>query len=177
MLGRASTERHLPADVVDVPSGERGQAARLPFVAIAKTCAIGVGGSACHRTGEGMSKDVAPLKVLAVARFLEHEILREVLAVVANVKPCDEGVRRPGFAAASPAQLVEPEHAELSQLVAGQGVRGAGIAPGHVPRVLEKHAPHVLFANLLVEHGLVELAELSFDVDGSSIPVGSLTVR
>ena len=59
MLGGASTERHLVADVVDVPSGERGQGAGLALVSFAKTCAIGVRGAACHRTGEGVSKDEA----------------------------------------------------------------------------------------------------------------------
>ena len=56
-------------------------------------------------------QDVARLEVLPIARFLEHEILRKMLAVVAHVQPGEEDVRRAARV------RVHPENAEAMQLV------------------------------------------------------------
>jgi hypothetical protein len=58
-------------------------------------------------------QDVAALEVGAVGGLLEDEVLGEVLAVVADVEPRREDVR---------GAVVEPEDAELLQLVAGERV-------------------------------------------------------
>ena len=54
----------------------------------------------------------------------------------------------------------QPVHAELAQLVRGQRISRAGIAPVHVPRVLQEHRAHLLPADLLVEQRPVEVTEL-----------------
>ena len=105
-----------------------------------------------------MAQDVAPLEVRAVRGFLEHEIFREVRVVVADVQSREEHLRRGHRVAAVG---VQPEHAQMTQLVVRQRIGRARIAPPHVPGVLEKEHAHVLFVRLTAEHRLVEFRELS----------------
>src|SRR5215510_12488107 len=97
------------------------------------------------------------LKVLLIACLLEHEVLGEVLAVVAHVKPRDEDLLRP-----APWQIslrlpgrgtntTNPPHAKAPQLVIRKRIGSARIAPTHVPRVFEKHRLVALFLHLLLE--------------------------
>ena len=62
--------------------------------------------------------------------------------------------------------VVEPEHPEALQFVARQRWPRARIAPSHVPHVLGEHGAHVVALDLLVEHRLVEVAEVVAHVLG-----------
>src|SRR5438132_3152986 len=115
-LGRRvrGNQIHLPANVVDVPSGERCEIARFFFLAIAQRCPVSLGSFAIGAAGPRMTQDVACLEVLSVAGFLEDEILGEMLAVVAHVQPGQKN-----FGGATAVGIIrDPESAEAAQLLA-----------------------------------------------------------
>src|SRR3954463_16483837 len=98
-----------------------------------------------------MPQHVTALEVCAVAGFLEDEILREMLAVVAHVQPREEDIlraaaRRDGSKATARARpgtpgFADPKDAELPQLLGRERLGRTRVAPVHVPRVLgEEHA-------------------------------------
>ena len=78
----------------------------------------------------------------------------------------EEDVLRRRHGAPRSSVLLVPESAELPQLVGGEGIGRAGVAPAHVPGVLEEQRPHLLLFDLLAEHRLVEGAELVLDEQG-----------
>src|ERR1700759_1121396 len=80
-----------------------------------------------------------------------------MLRVVAQVKAGEEYVPRSGRVTPF---LIEPEDTQLTELVGGKRIGGAGIAPAHVPGVFEKNGAHVLSLHLLAEKRLVEAWEL-----------------
>src|SRR5260221_5263812 len=115
-------EVHLPADVVDAPAGQSGEVPGFLLLPVAHGAAISGDSFALRLAGPGMVEDVAGLEVRPVAGRLEDEVLREMLAVVADVEAGEGGIR------ASPAATVgsgggillgEPESAQTVQLVAG----------------------------------------------------------
>ena len=65
-----------------------------------------------------MMKDVTRLKVRAIARLLEHQVVGEVLRVVANVQACDEHVR--GLASAL--RRFDPENAEPAKFLRSERI-------------------------------------------------------
>ena len=151
-LGGARLEVHLAADLVDVPAGEGGEGRGLLLVLLRQLAAILRRRLAGGVARPGVAQDEAPLEVLAVGGLLEHQVLGEVRGVVAQVETGEEDVLGAGLAD----PRVVPEDAELPQLVGGERIGRAGIAPAHVPGVLEEQRPHVLLPDLLVEHRLVE---------------------
>src|SRR5438094_7972844 len=84
-----------------------------------------------------MVEDVAGLEVLAIAGFLKDQIFREVLAIVTDVQASQKDVRRAAVIA------VDPESTQAAQLLPGERIGGAGIAPVHVPGVLGEQRAHV----------------------------------
>ena len=93
--------------------------------------AVRLGRLARRRAGPGVAQDVAALEVAAVAGLLEDEVLGEVRLVVAHVQPGDEDVlrlRRDAHRRRRPrrAGVVQPEHAELAQLVGDSGSAAHG---------------------------------------------------
>ena len=94
-----ATKVHLVADIRDVPSGERRERLRFALLSLAHLLAVAVGATR-HLFRERVAEDVAALEVASVRGFLENEVFREVLAVVADVEPGDERVLRSRFAAA-----------------------------------------------------------------------------
>src|SRR5436190_4973629 len=155
-LGRATQNAGALADVGDAPAGQRGKAFDLLFVSRAQLGTIGRRRAASLVAGPRMAQDVAALEVRPVAGLLEHEILGEVRAVVPHVQAGEENVRCLAAAVA-----VAPEHAELPQLVAGERVGGAWIAPPLIPGVLEEHRVPAFDLDLTREHGFVEPAEFA----------------
>ena len=119
-----------------------------------------------------MPQDVASLEVGAIGDLLEDEILWEARGVVADVETSQEDVHRPARSGARSVDgaarfaLREPEDAELAQLLRRERIRGAGVAPAHVPRVFQEYRAHGLALHLLGEHRPVELRELVLHVDG-----------
>src|SRR6185295_12050941 len=103
---------HLPADLVGVPTGQLGEVRRFLQLTVVDRLPILVFGAA-DLSLEWISKHVAGLEVLAIACRLEHEVIGKMRAVVADVQTADENVDRTAITAS-----IEPEHAELAQLVA-----------------------------------------------------------
>src|ERR1700694_2136486 len=79
-------EVHFPANVADVPSGESRDIARFAFLSIAKRASIRASCLAVRRALPCVMENETRLEVLAIACFLEHEILRKLRAVVSHVK-------------------------------------------------------------------------------------------
>src|SRR5678816_3723397 len=107
---RRYRQRRLFPDLFDPPAGEIRERLSLLLATLGQRPLVVSG----RRTGVAASprvpQHVPPLEVLAVAGLLEHQILREVLRVVADVQAGDEGVL-------SGARVVSsPEHAERLQL-------------------------------------------------------------
>jgi hypothetical protein len=100
-----------------------------------------------------MLQHVARLEVLPVGGFLEREILRERVRRVAHVKARHHHARALARVAA------DPLRAEVLQFLRAQRIRGARIAPAHVPEVLGEHRAIAFALRLLVEERLVERAE------------------
>ena len=99
-IGSRRAQVHLRADAGEVPAGELGQLARFIFLApLDFTAVIIRGGTRCFFALPRMPQDVAPLEIGAIARLLEDQILREMIAVVANMQARDEDVLRAADAA------------------------------------------------------------------------------
>src|SRR5262245_15375250 len=107
---------HFLPDVRRRPPGEPRQLFGLAGVPLAKRPTVVGRGGARVAAGPGMPQHVASLEVRAIRGFLEHEVLREVRVVVADVQARDEHVRRPAVAA------VGPEDAETPHLVVRQRI-------------------------------------------------------
>src|SRR5258707_8591106 len=86
-----------------------------------------------------------------------------MLLVVAQVQAGEKYVAASGRIVSSP---IEPEDSKLPQLVRGERVGGAGVAPRHVPGVLEEDGTHLLPLDLLAEQRLVKAGELVLDEEG-----------
>src|SRR4051812_48379562 len=117
---------HPAADRGEVPTRERGQRLGLLRPALHNRATIRVVPLAGGLSLPGVAQHVARLEVGLIGRLLEDEILGEVLGVVAHVEPRDEGVLR---------ATLQPEDPQALELLGIQGIRGAGIAPAHVPCV------------------------------------------
>ena len=148
----------LPSsDVTDVPRGESCERLCLALAAVAECHPVAGRGLAGVVAGPGVPEHIAALEVLAVGRLLEHQVLGEVVAVIARVEPGEEHLGAP---------VLDPVHAERLELIDRQRLRRAGVTPAHVPCVLGEHRAHVVTPNLFAEHRLVELAEAVLDADG-----------
>src|SRR5262245_36064332 len=75
---RLIAESRALANVGDVPAGQRGEARHFLLVAAAHLRAIRRRRAAGIAARPGVAQDVASLEVVAIGRFLEDEILREV---------------------------------------------------------------------------------------------------
>src|SRR5262249_8624444 len=135
------------------------QTLRLLLVPIGKTPSIRRSGRARVATRPGMAQYVASLKVFAVGGLLKDKILGKMSVVVADVQTREKHFRR-AHDHRPPVSALDPEDAEITQLVVRQRVSGTGIAPTHVPCVLEKHRTTILFFDLPAEQGLVEGGKL-----------------
>src|SRR5205085_6161273 len=81
---------HLLTDVGDVPAGQRCQLLGLAGAALDERSPVVVRRAAGRAAGEGMPQHVASLEVAAIPGLLEHQVLRKVRAVVADVQPRQE---------------------------------------------------------------------------------------
>src|SRR5688572_4589569 len=82
----------LFADLVDVPAGQAGQRLRLALAAGRQIPAVVRGRRAGLAARPGVPQHVPALEVAPVAGLLEHEVLGEVGAVVADVQARHEDV-------------------------------------------------------------------------------------
>src|SRR5438046_7031009 len=85
-------EIHLLSHVIDAPTRQPCQVARLLLLTVAQRAAVVARRIAVRTARPRMMEDVAGLKVLTIARLLKHEILGEVLAVVADVQPSQKNI-------------------------------------------------------------------------------------
>lgn len=125
------------------------------------------------RSGPGMAKDVARLEVRAIGRFLEHQIFRKVLGIVSDMKPREKYVlalRKHPFPAA-PLRFL-PKYAQTAQLFRRQRVGGTGVAPVHVPGILQEQTSFMLALHLLAEEVPIEVAKPILDVERYFLSLG-----
>src|SRR3954463_4301858 len=141
---------HLPAHLFEVPARQLGRVLRLMFLSFAELAPVD-GGCIAVAGICRMVEDVTRLELTLIARLLKNEILGEGLAVIADVQPREEDI----------AAGIEPEDAELPQLVVRKRLGRAGIAPAHVPGVFEKNRAHLFVLDLLREERFVERREVS----------------
>src|ERR1043166_5368878 len=158
-------DTHATAIALDAPAGERGECHGLLFAAGGQGLAIGVRGLALRFAGPLVAHDDAALKVRAIGRDLEHEVLGERSAIVARVEPGHEHAR---------VRFVEPPHAERLLLLPREWRRRARIAPGHVPRVLGVHDAHAVLLHELVERGAPHVREIPLHELGHLHRLGEL---
>src|SRR5262245_14453972 len=148
---RTPTPAHLPAYGGQVPPGEIRQGFRFLDAALAYRLPVLPVRLAARVALPGVTQHVPRLEIALVRRLLEDEIFREVPRVVADVEPRDEGVLRAPGDEPLRTRRAEPEHAQAAQFVRRQGIGRAGIAPAHVPGVLEEHRLAVLVLHLARE--------------------------
>src|SRR5688572_6957506 len=155
--------RCAPADLVDAPTGEAGEGlggallARGDGLAIAPI-GVEMADALEDAAAPGMAEHVASLEIVAVLGLLQHEILGERLARVADV----EARQHDGLGAlTAPGIVGSPGDAGLPQFHHLEWIGGAGIAPGHVPEILGEDDAVVLTLGLVVEHRFVEFRELA----------------
>ena len=99
-----------------------------------------------------------------VASLLEDQVFRKMLGVITNVQARNKNILRGSHLyAASWLRPVDPEHAELAELIGTEGVRSAWIAPRHIPSVLEEDGTIVVCLGLSLEHCAVEVCEFGLD--------------
>ena len=121
----------------------------------------------------------AALEIRLVSGLLEDQVLGEVGVVVTHVQPRDEDLLRasdrrdqPNPAGGIASRIADPPDAQPVQLLLRERIGRAGIAPSHIPRVLEEHGLAALLSDLLGEHGAVEGGELILHVLGHVHPLG-----
>src|ERR1043166_3888053 len=96
-----------------------------------------------------------------------------MLRVVTHVHTRDEDVKRTAHGRhGSPCSgndtrsvFVDPEYAQVSQLLMGERVGGTGIAPIHIPGIFGEYRAHVGSFDLLLEHVAVKILKAGFYVN------------
>ena len=134
-----------------------------------------------------MAEDVAALEVLAVAGLLEDQVLGEVRGVVADVEARDEDVlraagwRRPHRLSRRLRTAPAPSSQKTPSCCSSSFDSGSAAQGSHQlmsQAYSRKTARMSSLLHLLGEHRLVEARRSrSFTKSGTSMPVGSLTVR
>src|SRR5262249_5425775 len=81
---------HLLTNIVKIPTGERRERTRFLLPALRQAGAIVLGLLTRISTLPRMTQDIAPLEVAPVSGLLEHQILRKVIGVIAQVQPGEE---------------------------------------------------------------------------------------
>src|SRR5206468_2099240 len=87
------TEIHLRANVVDIPTDELDQLSPFIFLFSNDFTPILFDGQTFIISLPWMTKDIARLKVVAVGDFLQHQVLKEMLAVITQMHARGEDIR------------------------------------------------------------------------------------
>src|SRR5262249_3348108 len=136
-----------------LPSGQRDEPPYLLLATLSHALAVRLCCRTFRCTCPGMSKDVPPLEIRSVARFLKNELLRKVGLVVPDVQPRQEEV-------GGIPRIRRPVNTQPLELFVRQRICGARVAPAHVPRVFEENGAPLLVFNLTRKHRFVEARKL-----------------
>src|SRR5437870_8057344 len=110
-----------------------------------------------------MPQDVTALKISAICRFLEHQIFREMFAVVAHMQARHKRISALAFGYAlretryyatrltRHRSLFDPENPKVAQLFHRQRIRRTRITPIHIPSIFEEDCAHIFPSHSLVK--------------------------